>query len=169
VWPVENATFLFGLKRFGFETEVHTLAKSLYDLASIWRMYRVPECIGGYGRDEAKHPGAYPQANAPQTWNQSVLPILIQTLLGMRPVGSLNSLAVYPRLPVWLPELTLRNLRVGDATVSIRFQRRDSGSTAFDVIEKHGTLHIIDQPPMGSTTAGIWDRLGALVEGIRAA
>jgi glycogen debranching enzyme len=160
IWPVENATLLFGLRRFGFERETHLLARALYELALIWRGTRVPECVGGYSRAEAKHPGAYPQANAPQAWNQSVFPILIQTLLGIRPLAPLKVLAVYPRLPDWIPEITLRNLRVGDATVTLRFSQ-----STYKVLEKRGTLHIVDQPPIDSLTAGIWDRLGSLVAG----
>jgi glycogen debranching enzyme len=162
VWPVENATFLFGLKRFGFEQEVHRLARALYDLALIWRGHRVPECVGGYSRMEADYPAAYPQANAPQTWNQSVFPILLQTLLGIVPVGALQLLSVYPVLPEWLPDITLRNLRVGDATVTLRFARDRNGKSSYEVIEKRGTLHVVNQPPIESLTAGIWDRLGAL-------
>ncbi|MBI1809971.1 MAG: hypothetical protein HYR75_08760, partial [Gemmatimonadetes bacterium] len=154
VWPVENATLLFGLRRYGYEREAHRLARALYELALIWRGHRVPECVGGYSREEARHPGAYPQANAPQAWNQSVFPILIQTLLGIRPLASLHLLAVYPRLPDWIPEITLRHLRVGDATVSLRFH-----GSSYEVLEKRGTLHIVDQPPFDSLTAGVWDRL----------
>lgn len=164
VWPVENATFLFGLRRYGFEAEAHRLARALYELQLMWRGHRVPECIGGYDRGEARHPGAYPQANAPQAWNQSVLPILVQTMLGARPLAPLKVLAVYPALPDWVPELTVRHLKVGDATVSLRFQRKRDGGSRFDVLEKRGALHIVDQPPIESLTAGIWDRLGALLE-----
>jgi glycogen debranching enzyme len=169
IWPVENATLLFGLKRFGFEREVHRLAHSLYDLALLWRGYRVPECIGGYNREEAGHPGAYPQANAPQAWNQSVFPILIQTILGILPAAPLNLLTVYPVLPDWLPELTLHNLRIGEATVTIRFRRTHDGKSAFDVLEKQGKLHVLKQPPLESLTAGIWDRLGILGNEVKAA
>jgi glycogen debranching enzyme len=169
VWPVENATFLFGLKRYGFEKEVDRLATALYDLARIWRGHRIPECVGGYNRTEARHPGAYPQANAPQTWNQSVFPILIQTLLGILPLAPAHSLSVYPVLPEWLPEITVRNLRVGDASVTIRFLRTRHGSSKFEVLEKKGTLHVIAQPPIESRTAGIWDRLVALFIDSRAA
>jgi glycogen debranching enzyme len=164
VWPVENATLLFGLRRFGFEREAQLLARSLFDLALIWRGARVPECVGGYGRAEARHPGAYPQANAPQAWNQSVFPILIQTLLGMRALAPLRLLAIYPKLPEWLPEITIRNLRVGDATVTLRFRREGQDRTTYEVLQKRGTLHIVDQPPMESLTVGIWDRLGALFQ-----
>jgi len=169
VWPVENGTFLFGLKRFGFEREVEILAHALYDLALLWRGHRIPECVGGYSRSQARYPGAYPQANAPQTWNQSVFPILVQTLLGILPVGALNLLSVYPVLPNWLPEITIRNLRVGDAAISMRFWRDKNGSSKWQILEKQGTLHLITQPSIDSLTAGIWDRLGALVQRPKAA
>src|SRR5205085_7621488 len=96
-------------------------------------------------------------------------PILVQTLLGILPLSALNLLSVYPVLPDWLPEITLRNLRVGDATASIRFWRKDNGASTFQVIEKHGTLRVISQPPIESMTAGIWDRLGAVVKDTKAA
>jgi glycogen debranching enzyme len=169
IWPVENATLLFGLKRFGFEHEVDILAKALYELAQMWRGHRIPECIGGYSRDITGHPGAYPQANTPQTWNQSVFPILIQTILGIIPVAPLNLLTVYPVLPDWLPELTLRNLKVADASLTLRFRRKENGRTTYELLEKHGSLRVIKQPPIESLTAGIWDRLGILTKEVKAA
>jgi hypothetical protein len=139
------------------------LARALYDLALLWRGGRIPECIGGYAREEWRHPGAFPQANAPQTWNQSVFPILVQALLGILPLASINLLSVYPALPEWLPEITLRNLRVGDAAVTIHFWRKANGTTTFEVLESRGTVHVISQPPIESLSVGIWDRLGALI------
>jgi len=103
VWAVENGTILFGLRRFGFDAEALRLARALYDLALLWRGHRIPECVGGYDRREAPYPGAFPQANVPQTWNLSVFPILLQTLLGLRAVAPLKLLAVDPVLPEWLP------------------------------------------------------------------
>lgn len=41
VWPVENATTVFGLRRFGFDREAIELASGLYDLARLWKGYRV--------------------------------------------------------------------------------------------------------------------------------
>jgi hypothetical protein len=50
-------------------------------------------------------------------------------------------------LPEWLPAVTLRNIRVGGATTSIRFERGRDGSTAFDVIDTKGPLFIVEMPP----------------------
>lgn len=166
VWAVENGTILFGLRRYGFRDRTHELARALFDLALLWHDRRIPEAVGGYARAEFPFPGAYPRANAPQAWNQSVWPILIQTLLGMRPVAALDLLAVDPDLPVWLPELTLKGLRVGGATADLRFWRDDGGDSHFEVLRKEGTLRILRQPPIDSLHAGLWDRLGALAASV---
>ena len=164
VWAVENATILFGLRRFGFDAEALRLARALYDLALLWRGHLIPECVGGYDRREAPYPGAFPQANVPQSWNLSVFPILLQTLLGLRAAAPLKLLAVDPVLPAWLPDVTVRNLRVGRAIVSLRFRRDRSGDSRYEVLRKEGALRVIRQPPLDSLTAGLWDRLWALIK-----
>ncbi len=165
VWPVENGTILFGLRRFGFDDRALELARALYDLARLWPAGRSPECVGGYARSELQHPGAYPRANTPQAWNQSTVAIVVQAILGMRAVAPLNLLAVDPVLPPWLPELTVKKLRVGGATVSLHFWRDENGKSHHRVLEQEGELHIVRQPPVNSLSAGMWDRLGALAEG----
>jgi glycogen debranching enzyme len=164
VWAVENATILFGLRRFGFDAEALRLARGVYDLARLWRGHRIPECVGGYDRDEAPSPGVYPQANIPQTLNLSVFPILVQTLLGLRAAAPLRLLALDPVLPQWLPDVTERNLRVGGARASLRFWRDAKGESHYEVLKKEGALHIVRQPPLDSMTVGWRDRLGALVK-----
>jgi len=164
VWPVENATILFGLRRYGYNDHALTLATALYELARLWPGGRVPECVGGYGRTERAHPGAYPRANAPQTWNQSTWAILVQCLLGAVPCAPLRLLLVDPLLPPWLPELTIRDLRVGDAVVSLRFERDAKGESHFEVIEKRGSLRVVRQPWIESDSVDLLDRLAALKE-----
>lgn len=81
--------------------------------------------------------------------------LLVQTLLGIYPFAPANVLAlVRPRLPAWLPAVTVRRLRVGDATVSIRFERSATGSTHADVIEKEGTLFVTEVQPPQDVCAG---------------
>lgn len=168
VWPVENGTIVFGLRRYGFDDEALRLTRAMYDLARLWGGGRTPECVGGYPRGDRAHPGAYPRANAPQAWNQSTYPILVQTILGMRPIASLSLLAVDPVLPEWMPEITVRDLRVGEATVTLRFWRDPEGHSHYEALERDGTLRIVRQPPVNSLTADVWDRLSAVREGLLA-
>ena len=164
VWPVENATIVFGLRRYGFNERTVELVRGLYDLARLWPGGRTPECVGGYARDEAAHPGCYPRANRPQLWNQSVWPLLVQSLLGLVPYAPARLLLVDPILPDWLPELSVKRLRVGDATVSLRFRRERDGSASYEVTDRDGTLRVVRQPWLESFTTHAWDRAADLEE-----
>lgn len=162
VWPVENGSILFGLRRYGQDERTIELARGLYDLARLWPGGRTPECVGGYGRDEQAHPGAYSRANSPQAWNQSIWPMLVQSLLGLVPCAPLRLLLVDPILPPWLPEITVKRLRVGNASVTLRFLRDDDGSSRYEIVEQQGRLRIVRQPWLESFSAGAWERLAGL-------
>jgi glycogen debranching enzyme len=164
VWAVEQATILFGLRRFGFDARALDLARAMFDLAALYPQYRIPECVGGYSRAERATPGAYPQANAPQLWNATAFPLVVQSLLGMLPLARYELLFVDPVLPAWLPEVVVRGVRVGQATVSLRCWRTADGRSDFDVLHTHGTLRVIRQPPPESLTAGIGDRMHAILD-----
>jgi glycogen debranching enzyme len=164
VWAVEQATILFGLRRFGFDARVHDLAAALFELAQLYPEYRIPECVGGYARADHPTPGAYPQANTPQLWNATAFPLLVQTILGLLPLAPYGVLVLDPVLPEWLPELVMQDLRVGDARVSLRFWRKPDGESQFEVLRQHGDLRILRQPPPESLSAGIGERFGALVD-----
>ena len=82
----------------------------------------------------------------------------MQSLLGIYPFAPMNILLLDPQLPDWLPEITLRDLRVGKAVTTIRFHRKGK-STNFEILEKRGKLHIIRQPSPWSLTATLGERL----------
>ena len=166
VWAVENATTVFGLRRFGFDTRAVELTRALFDLAALYPDYRIPECVGGYARGERGFPGAYPRANTPQLWNASGFSLLVQSLLGLQPVAPLDLLVVDPVLPTWLPEVILRDLRLGGATATIRFWRGENGDSHAEVLHQRGTLRLVKQPPLDSLAAGAGDRLGAFIDGV---
>jgi hypothetical protein len=148
VWPVENATFALGFKRYGLDAHVARLVAGMFDAVAHFRGYRLPEALGGHGREETPVPTVYPQSNSPQAWSASAVVQLAQTLLGIYPFAPAHVIAIVrPRLPEWLPAVTIRQIRVGNAEASIRFERGRDGSTAFDVIDKRGQLFIVEMPP----------------------
>jgi glycogen debranching enzyme len=166
VWAVEQGTIAFGLRRFGFDARALDLAEALFALARLYPRYRIPETVGGYSRRERATPGAYPQANAPQLWNASAFPLVLQSLLGLVPWAPQKLLLVDPILPAWLPEVVLHDLRVGEAMVTLRAVRSADGSSDYEVIRKTGTLHVLRQPPPESLAAGIIDRVAAVAGSI---
>ncbi len=56
---------------------------------------------------------------------------------------------VDPHPPVWLPDISLKNLHVGRGVVDLRFHRASNGDTDYEVLEKRGPLHVARQPSPG--------------------
>ena len=166
MWAVEQATIMFGLRRFGFDARALDLSRALFDLACLYPDYRIPECVGGYARSECPVPGAYPRANTPQLWNASAFPLVVQCLLGLVPLAPLETLCIDPVLPEWIPDLVLHDVRVGAAKVSLRFWRDQHGASRWEVLHKQGTLHVVRQPPPESVTATWTERASGVLESI---
>jgi glycogen debranching enzyme len=132
VWPVEQATIAAGFGRYGLIDELHQLARGFFDLSALFEDHRIPESVGGHLRDEAHpHPGIYPKANSPQAWSASAVVMMVQALLGLRPLTPAGVVAVEPHLPEWLPSLTLRNVRLGHGAGDLHFWRDKRGKTHF--------------------------------------
>ena len=166
VWPVENATFALGFKRYGLDDHVDRLVRALLEATARLPGMRLPELIGGQSRDEVAFPIAYPQANCPQAWSASATVQLVQIMLGLYPFAPLRLLAlVRPRLPAGIDEVTLHRLRVGDATVSLRFRRRDDGSASHEVLSRRGTLVVTEAPPPDSAGANMGEALATWLMG----
>jgi glycogen debranching enzyme len=163
VWPVENATICFGLRRMGFGAEALRVAEALFRLSELYASDRMPECVGGYAPDEHPTPGAYPRSNSPQTWNASALPLVLHTLLGLVPYAGRHVLLVDPLLPAWLPAVELHGLRVGNTTASLRFWRDGRDRAQVRVLDKDGPLHVIRQPSPEAVGVGLGQRLRALL------
>jgi glycogen debranching enzyme len=163
VWPVENATFALGFKRYGLDDHVDRLARALLEATAGLPGLRLPELIGGQSRSDVPYPVAYPEANCPQAWSASATIQLVQIMLGIYPFAPMRLLAlVRPRLPAGVEEVTIHNLRVGDATVSLRFRRRADGSAAHEVIRRSGTLLVAEAPPPDGAPADVGESVAAL-------
>ncbi|HXG68083.1 MAG TPA: amylo-alpha-1,6-glucosidase, partial [Blastocatellia bacterium] len=160
VWPVEHGTFALAFMRYGLPDHLHLIARAQFEAAALFDHYRLPEVFSGHQRDrEHPFPALYPKANWPQAWSASAVFCLVQAMLGVYPYAPLNLLLVDPRLPGWLPEITLTGLHVGDATATIRFYRKENGESTYEVQDVRGTLHVLRQPSPWSLTASFAERL----------
>jgi glycogen debranching enzyme len=160
IWPVEHGTFALGFWRYGLHDRVQQIARAQFEAAALFEYHRLPELFGGHPRD-AQHPfpGIYPNANPLQAWSSSAVFTLLQAMLGLYPYAPLKMLVLDPHLPEWLPELTLRDLRVGKASVTIRFRRRSDGRTTYQILEQKGKLHVVRQATPWSLTSQPAERL----------
>jgi glycogen debranching enzyme len=148
VWPVENATVALGFKRYGLDDHLDQLAEGFFAAVAECRDLRLPEALTGHDRAAIPAPLPYPGSTSPQAWSSSAVIQFVQVLLGLYPFAPAGVLGlVRPRLPTWLPTITLHGLRVGRATVTLRFERRADGSARHTVVAQDGPLRIVELPP----------------------
>ncbi len=162
VWPVENGTFALGFARYGCWDELHRLAEALFAATDLFSGNRLPEALGGLPRDARHpHPGIYPESNEPQGWSASAIVLLVQALLGLRPVAPLGLLLVDPHLPPWLPDLRLEGVRVGRARLDLEFRRGPGGQTTYRVARRAGRVRVLRQPTPEAPEASLGGRASA--------
>src|SRR5687768_10185723 len=145
VWPHDNGIIAAGFKRYGFAEEANRLARDIFEAASYFNAYRLPELYAGLPREPGSFPAQYLGANIPQAWAAGTVFHLIQTILGLRADAPRSNLYVHPTLPRWLPDLTLRGLKVGRSSLNIRFWREDDGSR-WEVLEAAGEIEVVEAP-----------------------
>jgi glycogen debranching enzyme len=154
IWPVEHGTFALGFWRYGLHDRVQQIARAQFEAAALFEYHRLPELFGGQPRDvQHPFPSIYPNANPLQAWSSSSVFALLQAMLGLYPYAPLKMLVLDPHLPEWLPEITLRDLRVGKARVTIRFRRRADSRTGYRIVDQTGTLHVVRQATPWSLTS----------------
>ncbi|MCA1830567.1 MAG: amylo-alpha-1,6-glucosidase, partial [Actinobacteria bacterium] len=143
VWPHDNALIAAGLKRYGFHKQTNRIATAIFDAAVFVDYMRLPELFCGFTRRTPNQPVAYPVACSPQAWAAGSPFLLLQAMLGLSAQAQHNLLTINsPVLPAWLNWVELRNLRVGDSTISLVF-RREGETTAFSLIQKAGSVRVI--------------------------
>jgi glycogen debranching enzyme len=145
VWPHDNSLIIDGLLRYGHDEAALRVFDGMFDAATRFRDFRLPELFCGYPRSDAENePVRYPVACSPQAWAAGALPYALWTLLGLRadaPAGVLH--VIRPRLPTGMAELELGGVAVGDSRIDLRFHRRD-GSGVADVESRvqHGEIKV---------------------------
>src|SRR5205807_1214290 len=159
-WMEDAGYFAMGLMRYGLHDLVEKICRAQFEAAALFDFYRLPELFSGHQRDpEHPFPAYYLAANWPQAWSASAMFSLLQAMLGLYPYAPLHTLLLDPRLPEWLPEITLENLHVGAATLKIRFFRKTDGTSDYKVLEKNGHVHVLHQPSPWSLTVGYAERI----------
>jgi len=167
VWPAENAAIGVGLRRYGFTSHLAELFHAQMQVAERFQFVRQPEVICGHAKEAAQpFPPVYPKSCSPQAWSAGAPLIFMQMLLGLYPYAPAHTLFVDPQLPVWLPELRLQGVRVGDAVADLEFRRDSSGASQVTATRVRGTLHLVKQPSPWSVFARPSERLEDLIESL---
>ena len=133
VWPHDNGLIAVGFRRYGYAREAAMVARDVFRAGGFFTQSQLPELYAGMQRDGANFPVQYLGANVPQAWAAGSVFTFLQAMLGFQPDAPRERLVVDPHLPDWLPDLTVRNLRVGGQVLDIRFAR-DGEATGFEVL-----------------------------------
>jgi glycogen debranching enzyme len=150
VWPHDNAIIAMGFKFYGFSAEAARIAHDISFAATHFRLNQLPELYTAFERHETNFPVQYIGANVPQAWAAGAGFMLTQALLGFLPDAPRNKLYVDPSLPTWLPDLTVRDLRIGKRKLDIRFWR-EGEQTSLEVIT--GDPNVVERCELASKIA----------------
>ena len=121
VWPHDNATIAGGFRRYGFNAEAAEVAKGIFDAAERLVGQRLPELFSGLPRVPASFPVPYLGANVPQAWAAGSVFRFVAILCGLHATTDADGSRLYvnPALPEWMPEIRIRNLRVGGGSLDV--------------------------------------------------
>lgn len=143
VWPHDNAIVAAGFRNYGLDAEAALIARALFDAADHLDSRRLPELFAGLRRDPGSFPVQYLGANVPQAWASAAIVHLIAALVGLDADAAERTLRVRPALPVWLGDVRLERLAVGEASIDLHITRREDGGHEIDVQHRRGTLEVI--------------------------
>lgn len=143
VWPHDNALLAYGLAKYGLRDLAGQILMGLLDASSAVDLHRLPELFCGLDRREGEGPTLYPVACSPQAWAAGAVFLLLQGCLGLSLDGSKKQLVFdRPFLPEGIPQLWIRNLRIGRARTDLVLERH-AGTVRLEVLEKQGDMEVV--------------------------
>ena len=142
VWPHDNAMIALGLAQYGDTQAVQAIFTGLFRAASFMSLRRLPELFCGFRRRPGRGPTNYPVACSPQAWAAAAPLALLQASLGLNFDVAKHAIVLHhPRLPDFLDEVLLRNLRLEKASVDLLLRRHGS-DVAINVIRRDGDVAV---------------------------
>ena len=142
IWPHDNALIALGLARYGLKHSVEQLFKALFDAASYMDLRRLPELFCGFRREKGRGPTLYPVACAPQAWASATPFTLLEAALGLEFDADRGEIRLHnPRLPAFLNEVVLRDLRLGASSADLRV-RRHGDEVSLEVMKTRGQIQV---------------------------
>ena len=142
VWPHDNALIALGLARYDQKHAIEILFEGLFNAATYMDHRRLPELFCGFQRKHGHGPTLYPVACSPQAW-ASVTPFtLLEASLGLEFDPFKGEIRLRnPRLPEFLDEVMLRDLRLSTSSVDLRV-RRHGDTVSLDTPRISGDIRV---------------------------
>jgi glycogen debranching enzyme len=142
IWPHDNALIALGLARYGLKHSVEQVFKGLFEAATYMDLRRLPELFCGFRREKGRGPTLYPVACAPQAWASATPFTLLEAALGLEFDADRSEIRLHnPRLPAFLNEVVLRDLRLGASSADLRV-RRHGDEVSLEVMKTRGQIQV---------------------------
>jgi glycogen debranching enzyme len=142
VWPHDNALIALGLAHYGALDGVERIFKGLVDAATYMDLRRLPELFCGFTRKQGRGPTLYPVACSPQAWAAATPFSLLEASLGFEFNPQLGEIRLRnPRLPVFLDDVTIRDLTLGNGSVDF-VVRRHGAEVSLQMLRCRGDIRI---------------------------
>lgn len=144
VWPHDNSLIAHGMAVNDMREGALRVLTALYQAATNFRDYRLPELFCGVQRREYDEPVHYPVSCSPQAWASGAMFLILSSVLGIHPSAPRKELnIVNPQLPDWLDHLYVRDLRIGHSRVGLDFSRRGD-RTFCNVVDVQGDKLLVN-------------------------
>jgi glycogen debranching enzyme len=128
IWPHDNAIIAAGLARYGFKHLAAQILWAMLDASRFLDLQRMPELFCGLDRRAGEGPTLYPVACAPQAWAAGSVFMMLQACLGLSFDAGRGQIRLdSPYLPEVIPQLWIRDLRLGKGRVSFYAERKEQG------------------------------------------
>ena len=143
VWPHDNALIALGLCRATTSKRaIETLFGGLFSAATYMDQRRLPELFCGFQRQHGHGPTLYPVACSPQAWASATPFTLLEASLGLEFDPFKGEIRLRnPRLPEFLDEVMLRDLRLSASSVDLRV-RRHGDTVSLDTPRISGDIRV---------------------------
>ena len=143
IWPHDNSLIAAGFARYDLQGAAAMVLAGMMDASIFFDLHRLPELFCGFPRRPGEAPTSYPVACAPQAWASGALFLLLQACLGLDVFAPEQRLVFSkPFLPQFLPQVSIRDLKVGDASVDLLLTRHDEGDVGVNVLRRNGKLDV---------------------------
>ena len=132
------------MRNYGFDGEALKVFSGIYQAATHFDLYRLPELFAGFGQDQYRVPR--PLSRCLQSAGVGGGKHPIHAARHARPhAGRLcgpPEISFVPTLPDWLDWVVIRGVQVGNGHVDLRYER-SGGTTLVAVLHKKGDLDVM--------------------------
>ncbi len=143
IWPHDNAIIASGLARYGLRDGIEPIFNGMMQTAAYMDQRRLPELFCGFPRRRSRGPTLYPVACSPQAWASGAVFQLLQAVLGLEYDLSARAICLRnPAVPMSVGQITVRNMRLGDASISFTVRPDPNGTVSLGVLESSGKIKI---------------------------